>query len=107
MKKTFLSSTKWGFHSYVGSSDWRHQFSEASVTNLSFSNSDHRPIRLSLFDDKQKGKKEDRHQFRFTAWWVKEIGCCEVIEAEWRRKDHEANNGLFLVANRLKSCGGE
>ena len=58
------------------------------MRNLSFINSNHQPIKLNLIDEKVKDKRKDNHQFHFETWWVHEIGCHEVLEAEWGKKDY-------------------
>jgi hypothetical protein len=76
---------------------WRTKFTDATVENLDYSRSDHRPILLKFGDDPVR---DDRvpSVLRFEARWLKEKNFHAIVQEAWDSSDQQNHSDL---ASRL------
>jgi hypothetical protein len=72
---------------------WRTKFPDATVENLEYGRSDHRPILLQ-FGEVQEQETQGPSMLRFEARWLKEKNFQEVVKDAWDSSTHLVNNGL-------------
>ncbi|KAL5759510.1 hypothetical protein ACOSQ2_018348 [Xanthoceras sorbifolium] len=70
---------------FLVDSQWSNIFPVASVSNLGFNFSDHRPILLRL-EEGTKSIVVKEKGFKFEPFWLKEEECGQIVEAAWREK---------------------
>jgi hypothetical protein len=81
----------------IACDEWRGKFPDATVENLNYSRSDHRPLLLS-FGETPTSERQGRALLRFEARWLKEKSFHQVVADAWEASSHQVGNGL---ADRL------
>lgn len=64
----------------LANQQWRDMFSDAEVTVLDVSSSDHLPLSLKL--NKQMYVPRS-HRFRFENMWLREKDCVHIVQSSW------------------------
>lgn len=58
---------------------WRVAYPNATISHYPITNSDHRPIVLSLFGSVEHVPKP----FKFEAFWLSSVSCLDVVAGAW------------------------
>ncbi|PON54450.1 Endonuclease/exonuclease/phosphatase [Parasponia andersonii] len=88
---------------YFCSDDWRQLFTHWLVEHGDFLSSYHCPVFLWLEKGMEDLVETSHTGFKFESFWLKEIGCQEVVEETWMGESF-SNNVLFDFQGQLDSC---